>query len=105
MALFQRLFFAVLLAGLISGAAMAALQQWRVVPLIIAAEAYEGTEALLIEGFWTQLFASVALLLSGIALGRAVRKPAERARSRPIGTAPAREPHGRGATAGEGAGA
>ncbi len=45
MALFQRLFFAVLLAGLISGAAMAALQQWRVVPLIIAAEAYEGAEA------------------------------------------------------------
>lgn len=45
MALFQRLFFAVLLAGLISGAAMAALQQWRVVPLIIAAEAFEGTEA------------------------------------------------------------
>ena len=45
MALFQRLFFAVLLAGLISGAAMAALQQWRVVPLIITAEAYEGTEA------------------------------------------------------------
>lgn len=45
MALFQRLFFAVLLAGLISGAATAALQQWRVVPLIIAAEAFEGTEA------------------------------------------------------------
>jgi cobalt transporter subunit CbtA len=45
MALFQRLFFAVLLAGLISGAAMVALQQWRVVPLIIAAEAYEGVEA------------------------------------------------------------
>ncbi len=45
MALFQRLFFAVLLAGLISGAAMAALQQWRVVPLIVAAEAYEGVEA------------------------------------------------------------
>jgi cobalt transporter subunit CbtA len=45
MALFQRLFFAVLLAGLISGAAMAALQQWRVVPLIFAAEAYEGVEA------------------------------------------------------------
>ena len=41
MAPFQRLFFAVLLAGLISGAAMAALQQWRVVPLIVAAEAYE----------------------------------------------------------------
>jgi cobalt transporter subunit CbtA len=45
MALFQRLFFAVLIAGLISGAAMAALQQWRVVPLILAAEAYEGVEA------------------------------------------------------------
>lgn len=45
MPLFQRLFFAVLLAGLISGAAMTALQQWRVVPLIIAAEAFEGTEA------------------------------------------------------------
>lgn len=45
MALFQRLFFAVLLAGLISGAAMTALQQWRVVPLIVAAEAFEGEEA------------------------------------------------------------
>ena len=45
MALFRRLFFAVLLAGLISGAAMAVLQQWRVVPLIVAAEAYEGVEA------------------------------------------------------------
>ena len=45
MALFQRLFFAVLLAGLISGGAMAALQQWRVVPLILAAEVYEGAEA------------------------------------------------------------
>ncbi len=41
MALFQRLFFAVLLAGLISGAAMAALQQWRVAPLILEAEIYE----------------------------------------------------------------
>jgi cobalt transporter subunit CbtA len=44
MALFQRLFFAVVLAGLISGAAMAALQQWRVVPLILAAEAYESVD-------------------------------------------------------------
>jgi cobalt transporter subunit CbtA len=41
MALFQRLFFAVLISGLISGAAMAALQQWRIVPLILAAETYE----------------------------------------------------------------
>ena len=45
MALFQRLFFAVLLAGLLSGAAMAALHQWRVVPLIHAAEAFESAEA------------------------------------------------------------
>lgn len=49
MALFQRLFFAVLIAGLIAGAAMTALQQWRVVPLIIAAEAYEGGEAVVAE--------------------------------------------------------
>ncbi|MEO7222033.1 MAG: CbtA family protein [Devosia sp.] len=41
MGLFQRIFFAVLVAGLISGAAMAALQQWRVTPLILAAEVYE----------------------------------------------------------------
>jgi cobalt transporter subunit CbtA len=41
MALFQRLFIAVLLAGLISGAAMAALHQWRVVPLILEAETHE----------------------------------------------------------------
>lgn len=41
MAIFQRIFFAVLLAGLIAGAAMAALHQWRVTPLIIAAEAFE----------------------------------------------------------------
>ena len=67
-----------------------------------AGDAYEGTEALLIEGFWTQLFASAALLLSAIALGRAVRRPAERTRSRAVGTAPAR---GGGTTAGEGAGA
>jgi cobalt transporter subunit CbtA len=42
MALFQRLFFAVLCAGLLSGALMASLQQWQVVPLILAAEVYEG---------------------------------------------------------------
>jgi hypothetical protein len=70
-----------------------------------AGDAYEGTEALLIEGFWTQLFASAALLLSGIALGRAVRRPEERSRPRPVGTSPAHEPRGRRATAGEGAGA
>jgi cobalt transporter subunit CbtA len=41
MGLFQRIFFAVLLAGLISGTAMAAMHQWRVTPLIVAAEIYE----------------------------------------------------------------
>lgn len=45
MGLFQRIFFAVLLAGLISGAAMAALHQWRVAPLILAAEVYENASA------------------------------------------------------------
>jgi cobalt transporter subunit CbtA len=44
MALFSRLFFAVLIAGLFSGAAMTALQQWRVVPLIVSAEAFEGED-------------------------------------------------------------
>lgn len=44
MALFSRLFFAVLIAGLFSGAAMTALQQWRVVPLIVAAESYESDD-------------------------------------------------------------
>lgn len=41
MGLLPRVFFAVLVAGLISGAAMAALHQWRVTPLIVAAEIYE----------------------------------------------------------------
>ena len=33
-------------------------------------DAYEGTEARLIEGFWTQLFASLALLGAGLGLAR-----------------------------------
>jgi cobalt transporter subunit CbtA len=41
MRLFQRIFFAAVLAGLIAGAGMSALQQWRVAPLILAAEVYE----------------------------------------------------------------
>ena len=44
MKLFQRIFFAVLLAGLISGAVLAAIQAWRVTPLILAAEVYESAE-------------------------------------------------------------
>src|SRR3954465_9235467 len=45
MKLFQRMFFAVLLAGLISGLGLAAIQQWRVAPLILAAETYEEADA------------------------------------------------------------
>ena len=41
MKLFQRMFFAAVLAGLAAGLAMAAIQQWKVAPLIVAAELYE----------------------------------------------------------------
>lgn len=41
MKLFQRVFFAAVLAGLAAGLVMATLQQWRVVPLILAAEVFE----------------------------------------------------------------
>jgi len=41
MKLFQRIFFAAVLAGLVAGLAMAGLQQWRVAPLILQAEVYE----------------------------------------------------------------
>lgn len=41
MKLFQRIFFAAVLSGLVAGAGMAALQQWRVAPLILQAEVYE----------------------------------------------------------------
>jgi cobalt transporter subunit CbtA len=41
MKLFQRIFFAAVLAGLAAGIAMSALQQWKVAPLILAAELYE----------------------------------------------------------------
>lgn len=43
MKLFQRIFFAAVLSGLVAGAAMAGLQQWRVAPLILEAEVYENT--------------------------------------------------------------
>jgi cobalt transporter subunit CbtA len=45
MKLFQRIFFAAVLAGLAAGLAMSAIQQWRVAPLILAAEVYENAEA------------------------------------------------------------
>jgi len=41
MKLFQRIFFAAVLAGIAAGLAMSAVQQWRVAPLILAAEVYE----------------------------------------------------------------
>ena len=44
MKLFQRIFFAAVLAGLAAGLVMSALQQWKVVPLILAAEVYENAE-------------------------------------------------------------
>ena len=56
MKLFQRIFFAALLAGLVSGAAMTALQQWKVAPIILA-----GGLAGLMGGwgleYWTQVIA------------------------------------------------
>lgn len=45
MKIFQRIFFAAVLAGLAAGLAMSAIQQWRVAPLILAAEVYETDEA------------------------------------------------------------
>ncbi|HTM76916.1 MAG TPA: CbtA family protein, partial [Devosia sp.] len=42
--LFQRIFFAAVLAGLAAGLVMSALQQWKVAPLIIAAEVFETAE-------------------------------------------------------------
>ena len=44
MKLFQRIFFAAVLAGLVAGLAYAALQQWKVAPLILAAEVFETAE-------------------------------------------------------------
>jgi cobalt transporter subunit CbtA len=44
MKLFQRIFFAAVLAGLAAGLVMSALQQWKVAPLILAAEVYETAE-------------------------------------------------------------
>ena len=45
MKLFQSLFFAALIAGLVAGAGMSIVQQWRVAPLILEAEVYEDSEA------------------------------------------------------------
>ena len=41
MKLFQRIFFAAVLAGLAAGLVMSAVQQWKVAPLILAAEVFE----------------------------------------------------------------
>lgn len=45
MKLFQRIVFAAVLAGLAAGLGMSALQQWKVVPLILVAEGYEAAPA------------------------------------------------------------
>lgn len=50
MKLFQRMFFAAVLAGLAAGLAMSAVQQWRVAPLILEAEVYEAAAATLPVG-------------------------------------------------------
>lgn len=44
MKLFQRIFFAAVLAGLAAGLVMSGLQQWKVAPLILEAEVYENAE-------------------------------------------------------------
>jgi cobalt transporter subunit CbtA len=51
MKLFQRIFFAAVLAGLVAGVAMAAVQQWKVAPLILEAEVLENaaSEAAVVE--------------------------------------------------------
>lgn len=44
MELFRRIFFAAVLSGAVAGLALAGIQQWRVVPLILEAELYEGED-------------------------------------------------------------
>lgn len=72
-------------------------------------EAYEGTRASLLTGFWMQLVASVALALSGVALAmlaprESSQRPAPRPRRRSGTEGGAGETRG-GAAAGSGAGA
>lgn len=43
--MFARIFFAAVVAGLVAGLVMTAIQQWRVTPLIVEAELYEGDTA------------------------------------------------------------
>ncbi|VAW21408.1 Predicted cobalt transporter CbtA [hydrothermal vent metagenome] len=49
MEMFRRIFFAAVLAGIVAGLALAAIQQWRVVPLILQAETYEISDTHAIE--------------------------------------------------------
>ena len=70
----------------------------------VAGEAYEGTEAHLIEGFWTQLIASLVLLASGLALASFARTSEGRGRDRRRVTAGTPATPGPG-PAGSGAGA
>ena len=94
MELFRRIFFAAVLAGAVAGLASAAIQQWRVVPLILEAELYEIDDAHALEhaadavpaaphvheaeeaepwapadGFERTFYTVLATLLTGLAFG------------------------------------
>ena len=49
MDLFRRVFFAAVLSGIVAGLALAVVQQWRTVPLILEAELYEVSDAHALE--------------------------------------------------------
>jgi hypothetical protein len=70
-------------------------------------DAYEGTEAHLIEGFWTQLIASLVLVGSGLALSRSSDARRDPSRERDLAAGPETPPgsQGPGQAAGWGAGA
>ena len=75
-----------------------------------AGDAYEGTEAHLIEGFWTQLIASLVLVGCGLGPERAAASPAGAEPDRDLRRRAGRAPHerpgpGLGEAAGWGAGA
>lgn len=74
-------------------------------------DAYEGTDARLLEGFWTELIASAVLIAAGLALSRAVRAAGERptgGRDRPrhaVGAGESQSTTAPGSAFGSGAGA
>ncbi len=52
MEMFRRFFFAAVLAGIVAGLFSSALQQWRLVPLILQAEEYEITSPVVEVNFY-----------------------------------------------------